>query len=313
MNASVFTLPIAVALDAMIGDPEFRFHPVRLIGSLASRVERALHKADSGRLRGAAGWLLVISSSGATACALRHAARVCHPLLGLATDATLIYFTIAPRDLGRHARRVEQALRADDLALARQRVGQIVGRDTELLDVDGVSRAAVEAVAESTVDGVTAPLFWAALLGPVGAVVYRAVNTLDSMWGHHDERYEHFGFVAARLDDLANYLPARLTVSCISGAAAVLGLRSTSAWRAAWAHGARHASPNSGLSEAAFAGALGVTLGGRNRYDGQWHEGPRFGFEEHSASPQTIRESIRLMWGSTLLMTTLLTAAAAIL
>ncbi|MGE5788078.1 MAG: adenosylcobinamide-phosphate synthase CbiB, partial [Myxococcales bacterium] len=310
MIASVLTLPIAVAMDALAGDPEFRLHPVRLIGSFASRVERLLYATGTGRLRGAVGWLAVTSTSGVVACGLRHAAHLCHPLLGVVTDAALVYFTIAPRDLDRHARRVEAALRADDLAFARQRVGEIVGRDTEVLDAAGVSRAAVEAVAESTVDGVTAPLFWAALLGPVGAVVYRAANTLDSMWGHHDERYEQFGFTAARLDDVANYVPARLTVFCITGAAAVLGLRPVSAWRTAWKHGPRHASPNSGLSEAGFAGALGVTLGGRNRYDGQWHEGPRFGLDEGDACAQTIRESIRLMWGSTLLMTSLLTATA---
>jgi len=312
MSASVLTLPLAVALDALVGDPEFGLHPVRIIGAVASGVERVLYRTGPRRLRGAVWWLAVTSASGGAAYALRNVARFCHPVLGFVTDAALIYFTIAPRDLGRHAQRVEQALRAQDLVLARQRVGEIVGRDTEVLDAEGVCRAAVEAVAESTVDGVTAPLFWAALLGPVGAVMYRAANTLDSMWGHHDEHYEHFGFTAARLDDLANYVPARLTVYCISGAAAVLGLRPVSAWRAAWRHGPRHASPNSGLSEAGFAGALGVTLGGKNRYDGQWHEGPTFGFEEHGACPQTIRESIQLMWGSTVFMTALLTVAAAV-
>lgn len=291
----------ALALDAVLGDPAWRFHPVRLIGALALRVESWLRHGASGRFHGLIGWLLVTGVSGSAALIASLSAHRVHLVLGIIVDVLLVYFTIAPRDLARHARRVQNALARGDLSEARRAVGNIVGRDTDVLDAAGVSRAAVEAVAESTVDGVTAPLFWAALLGPVGAVMYRVVNTLDSMWGHHDERYERFGFIAAKCDDLANYLPARLSVCWISGAALLLRWRASDAWRAACKHGRRHASPNSGLSEAAFAGAMGITLGGKNRYDGQWVDGPSFGFTERCATPQTIGDSIRLMWLTTLI------------
>jgi adenosylcobinamide-phosphate synthase len=298
----------ALALDAILGDPAWRFHPVRLMGALASRVEAWLRNCGSGRIHGFAAWLVVTSLSVFAALVASLFGHRLHFAVGTAVDVCLVYFTIAPRDLTRHAQRVQNALAIGDLVGARRAVGHIVGRDTEVLETADVSRAAIEAVAESTVDGVTAPLFWAALLGPLGAVLYRAVNTLDSMWGHHDERYEHFGFIAAKSDDLANYLPARLSVIWICAAALLLHLRVSDAWRAARQHGKRHASPNSGLSEAAFAGALGVMLGGKNRYDGQWHDGPSFGFLERSVTPETIRHSIRLMWFTTLIAIAFLTA-----
>lgn len=306
-------LVTALALDAALGDPPWRLHPVRLMGALATRVEACLRRCGSDRFHGFIAWFMVTGLSVGAALVIRLAVDRLNFGAGIAVDVCLVYFTIAPCDLARHARRVQHALAVDDLAGARLAVGGIVGRDTEVLDTSGVSRAAVEAVAESTVDGVIAPLFWVALVGPLGAVLYRAVNTLDSMWGHHDERYERFGFIAARCDDLANYLPARLSVFWIFVAALLLRLRARDAWRAARKHGGRHASPNSGLSEAAFAGALGITLGGKNRYDGRWHEGPSFGFIERSATPQTIGYSIRLMWFTTLVAVTSLAAGLLVL
>ena len=173
---------------------------------------------------------------------------------------------------------VFRALAAGDIVEARRRVAAIVGRDTERLDEAGVIRAAVESVAESTVDGVTAPLFFAVVAGPVGAMVYRAINTLDSMFGHQDERYRDFGWAAARIDDLANYLPARLTAPLACLAAALLRQRPRSApCESLLRDGRNHASPNSGLAEAAMAGALGVQLGGAICYDGQPLEKPTIG------------------------------------
>ena len=191
----------------------------------------------------------------------------------------VIYTTIAARDLARHSMAVFRPLAAGDLVEARRRVAAIVGRDTERLDEAGVVRAAVESVAESTVDGVTAPLFFAVVAGPVGAMVYRAVNTLDSMFGHQDERYRQFGWAAARIDDLANYLPARLTAPLVCLAAlCCLRLRPAAArCESLLRDGRKHASPNAGLAEAAMAGALGVQLGGVNYYDGQPLEKPTIG------------------------------------
>jgi len=172
---------------------------------------------------------------------------------------------------------VYQALKAGNLPLSRQKVGMIVGRDTAILDEAGVTRAAVECVAESTVDGVTAPLLFALIGGPVGAMAYRAINTLDSTFGYLTPLYCRFGWASARLDDLANYLPARLTAPLIGVAAFFLNLRPVQSWRILRRDGRKHASPNSGLPEAAMAGALGVQLGGTTIYDGEPLEKPTIG------------------------------------
>ena len=171
----------------------------------------------------------------------------------------------------------------------------IVGRDTDRLDEPGMVRAAVESVAESTVDGVTAPLFCALVAGPVGAVVYRAINTLDSMFGHQDERYARFGWAAARIDDAANYLPARLTAPLLCLAAMLLGQRPLQAARILLRDGRKHASPNAGLAEAAVAGALGVQFGGRNFYDGRPVDQPAVGDPLTPLSPRHIPLANALM------------------
>jgi adenosylcobinamide-phosphate synthase len=247
----------------------------------------------------------VVGVSGAVALGTIAIARRIHPLFGAFAEILAIYTAIAPRDLARHAQRVKRDLEREDLPKAREHVGWIVGRDTEGLDTTEISRAAVETVAESTVDGVTAPLFWALLFGGVGAIVYRAANTLDSMWGHRDERYQRFGTVAARVDDALNYVPARLTLPFIALAAWLLRFNGASALRVGVRQSSRHASPNSGWSEAAFAGALGVTLGGTNRYDGVSHDGPTFGVVACRAAPKTIGRAIALMWTTTLLFAAL--------
>ncbi len=310
MNAGLH-LALALGLDAALGDPRWTWHPVRLIGRLAATVERAIRQKGSSRAWGALGWLLVVSAASLVALGMVVAARSIHPACEAVVSVMLIYSAIAPRDLARHARTVEGRLEALDLPAARRAVGNLVGRDTEELDEAEISRAAVEAVAESTVDGVTAPLFYALLLGPVGAVAYRAINTLDSMWGHRDARYERFGWAAARADDIAGFVPARLTVFWITAAAALRGLQPLRAcWRVAWRDGKRHPSPNSGLSEAAFAGALGVRLGGRNRYEGVWGEQLLLGDSERSASPGTIGAAVALMWHATWLCASTLVATA---
>ena len=216
-----------------------------------------------------------VAGSGAWA-AIQLAARI-HPFAADAVAILVIYATIAPRDLVRHSTAVFRSLAAGDLAESRRRGAAIVGRDTDRLDEAEVVRATVESVAESTVDGVTAPLLFAVVAGPVGAMVYRAINTLDSMFGHRDERYVNFGSVAARVDDVANYLPARLTAPLVCLASLLLGGHAARAVRTLVRDGRRHESPNAGLAEAAMAGALGVQLGGRNYYDGQPLDKPTLG------------------------------------
>jgi len=268
----------AVALDLMVGDPRWLPHPVRGIGWLAQRLERPLRRLiRNEQAAGIVTVLLVVATAGVSAWGLTRLAGLYHPLAAEIVSVLLIYTTIAAHDLARHSCAVFRALAAGDLAQARRRVAKIVGRDTAQLDEVGVARATVECVAESTVDGITAPLFFAILAGPVGAMMYRAINTLDSTFGYTNDRYIRFGWAAARLDDLANYLPSRVTAPLIGLAAAILGRRPLQSWQILRRDGRKHASPNAGLPEAAMAGALGIQLGGLNYYDGEPLETPAIG------------------------------------
>jgi adenosylcobinamide-phosphate synthase len=268
----------AVLVDLALGDPRWLPHPVRAIGRLAESLEAVTRRwIFHERTAGIVASLTVYALTGAVAWLAIVAAGRLHPWAADAMSVYVIYSTLAARDLARHSSAVCAALRVGDLAEARRRVAWIVGRDTDRLDEPEVVRAAVESVAESTVDGVTAPLFYALLAGPVGAIVYRAVNTLDSMFGHQDARYLRFGWAAARIDDLLNYLPARLTAPLVCLAAIVLRARPIAAMQILVRDGRKHASPNSGLPEAAMAGALGVQLGGLNYYDGQPSPKPTIG------------------------------------
>jgi adenosylcobinamide-phosphate synthase len=292
-------LVVALLLDRLLGDPNYAWHPVRLIGKVAIFVEKALYRPTPSRIRGAFATFFVLLIGLLPITVVVWIAHRLHPVAELCVGSLIVYVSMAPADLAAHAHRVAHALRHESLEEAQTAVGAVVGRDTDILDAPGVCRAAVEAVAESTVDGVIAPLFWACILGPLGAFAYRIINTLDSLWGHHDERYEYFGTVAARTDDAANYLPARVTLFFIAIAAFLIRANATMALRLGFSQGSRHPSPNSGISEAAFAGALEVTLGGTNRYDGQWHEGPTFGSVSCDPTHATIDRSIKLMWFTT--------------
>jgi len=216
--------------------------------------------------------------------------------------AVVIYTTIAARDLCVHSMAVYRPLAKGDLAQARKSVAMIVGRDTANLDEAGVTRAAVESVAESTVDGVTAPLLFALLAGPVGAMVYRAVNTLDSMVGYCSERYLQFGWASARMDDLLNFIPARLTALLMILAAPLAGLSPQGALSVVLRDRLKHPSPNSGHPEAAAAGALGVRLGGPARYRGvaSWKE--YIGTPLAPLDERAYAGMLKLMYLTTLLM-----------
>lgn len=272
------TLLAAVFLDLLIGDPRWLPHPVRGIGWMARHLEPLLRRLFTNETAaGIMAVLLIVGATAGAAWALIWWAGRLHPWAGDCLSVLFIYTAIAPRDLARHSMAVYRSLKAGDLPLSRTRVGMIVGRDTAILDEAGITRAAVECVAESTVDGVTAPLFYAILAGPAGAMAYRAINTLDSTFGYMTPRYCRFGWASARLDDLANYLPARLTAPLIGVAAWFLRLRPMLSWTILRRDGRKHASPNSGLPEAAMAGALGVQLGGTTIYDGEPLEKPTIG------------------------------------
>ncbi|MEW6426899.1 MAG: adenosylcobinamide-phosphate synthase CbiB [Thermodesulfobacteriota bacterium] len=282
-------IAVAIFLDWLLGDPPTWPHPVKLIGRLCRRLEEICRKLplDPVITGGICVGLVLLVTGGVTVLLLRAAVLAGGFVHGLA--AVVILFTcFALRDLLRHAFLVHEALTAQDLGLARQRVAMIVGRDTANLDREGVVRACIESVAENMVDGVTAPLFYAFVGGPVAAMLYKAVNTMDSMFGYRNERYERFGKVAARLDDAANFLPARLTGPVIVAAAFLLGKD----WRAAWRIFGRdrlsHKSPNSAHSEAAVAGALGVRLGGPSVYFGVVVDKPYIGDGGKPAEPGDI-------------------------
>ncbi len=244
------------ALDLALGDPRWLPHPVRGIGWLIARLEPLCRHLPL-YLGGAVLWLLVVGLS---------ASIVWLTLPWLAIF--WIWTFLAVRDLDVQSMRVIVALRDGDLVQARERLSMIVGRDTATLDEPEILRATVETVAESLGDGIVGPLFYLALAGPAGMAAYKAASTLDSMCGYRNERYREFGWASARLDDVANFIPARLSVLLVALAALLLGYDARAALKCALRDGRSQPSPNSGYPEAAVAGALGVQLGGLNTYQG---------------------------------------------
>lgn len=290
-------LALAFSIDLLVGDPRSWWHPVQSIGSFASSVERVLRSVEWLPLKqaGIAAVVLVVGGSAVVTAGVLDLAFSLHPALGTVLAIVIMYYTLATKDLADHANRVLEALRAGDVQLGRERVAMMVGRDTALLDEAGVAQAATESVAENCVDGVTAPLLYALLFGPVGAVAYKAANTLDSMFGYKNERYLEFGWAAARFDDLLNYLPSRLTVLAIAGAAKVSGMQSSKVFESVTLTAKRHASPNAGFPEAAFAGALGVRFGGPRWYGGERRDLPWLGIAEGECSPEVLGRAVSLM------------------
>jgi len=289
-------LTLAVLLDFLLGDPRWLPHPVGGIAKLCAWLETLTRRrfADAREAGFVTTTAVVATMALLTLALLTLAARV-HPALGFALGTWMIYSAIATRDLVRHSLAVDKALQRHDLVAARRRVGWIVGRDTAKLDEAGVIRAAVESVAESTVDGTTAALFYAAIFGPAGAMVYRAINTMDSLFGYKNAKYAEFGWAPARLDDLANYLPARLTAAVFCLAARVCGHSLRRTLRILRRDARKHASPNSGFAEAAMAGALGVRLGGVNSYGGKPVTKPYIGDAVNALDRQHIAQANRVV------------------
>ena len=261
-------------LDQIAGDPEWFPHPVRLMGMAIARGEAVLrrpHQSDAADLTSGAVLTvaLVAATYYGTTLTIRRAYRRSETL-GRFTEILLGWTCLAARDLQREATAVTDALTGGDILLARLRLARIVGRDTQNLDVHEISRAVIETVAESASDGFVAPLFYMALGGVPLAMAYKAVNTLDSMIGHADSRYFYFGKAAARLDDAANYLPARLTAAAIVTSSHLVDDADPRCSREIWRRdGAKHKSPNAGQPESAMSGALRVRLGGDNTYAGE--------------------------------------------
>lgn len=313
----------AFVIDWLLGDPLWLPHPVRLIGKLIGWLESlmgATRTCPGGRrnatwelLAGGLLALVVVGCVWAATIAVVRLVRPVHTLLAASVDVLLIYTAIAPRALAEAALAVVRYLKAGDLDGARRSLSEIVGRDTAHLDEPEIIRAAVETVAENTVDGVVAPLFYAALGGAPLAVTYRAVNTLDSMVGYKNEKYLYFGRVSARLDDAANFIPARLGALFLVAAAALAGEDWRTSWRILLRDGRKHPSPNSGLPEAAVAGALGVRLGGLNWYQGRPSVRPHIGEARNSFKREHVYAAVKLMYLASLLCLVTLVLAEAVL
>jgi adenosylcobinamide-phosphate synthase len=289
-------LPIAFALDWFFGDPRWKYHPIRVMGKAIEILEPRFRTFTKNQVF--AGALLAFSLIAVTFCTALILTRLfwaVSPLAGFMVETILIYFCISARDLEKSAMGVYRLLVENNIEKARKELAMIVGRDTGQLSEEPVSRACVETVGENLVDGVIAPLFFAALGGAPLALAYKMTNTLDSMVGYKNEKYLLFGKVSARIDDVANYIPARLAVPFIALAAKVLTGNGSRAYRTAKTEGRHHTSPNAGYSEAAFAGAFSIKLGGPSFYHGKLVEKPYIGSGFGPVSPGHIKKSCDLM------------------
>lgn len=292
LSSTAAILVAAFLLDLAVGDPRWLPHPVVLMGRVVSSGERILHsgRPRSDLLCGMILSLVLVTLSASTAWAMISLFQRLPLWLSFIATAALASTTLATRGLLDAVKSIETPLRAGNLAAAREQLSCIVGRETTHLDRDKILTASLESLAESSCDGIVAPLFYLFLGGVPLAMAYKAISTLDSMIGYRTERYFYFGKFAARLDDLANFLPARLTAGFIIIAAAAMHLNPARAGRIAWRDRARHLSPNAGYPEAAFAGAFGVRLGGPSIYFGKEVRKPYLGDDVKPIEIEMLKE-----------------------
>lgn len=300
----------AVLFDSVIGDPRSRFHPVVLIGNYISLLEKAFRRpAHSPLCQQAAGAVLVFAVLVTTYAAvwlIVTGLQWLDPVAVFWGEALILSFAITPRSLATAGKEICQYLLDGNLEQARYKVGWIVGRDTQRLDEREVTRATVETVAENIVDGIISPLIYFAIGGAPLAFLYRAVNTLDSMVGYKNDKYLYFGRVAARVDDVFNYIPARLTGIMLVIAALLLGYNARGSAKMILRDAAKHPSPNSGIAEAGVAGALGIRLGGLNYYGGVASLRAYMGDEENTLSAVYIQKTVQIMYTVTAICVLLL-------
>lgn len=304
--SSMIIAVVAFLIDAMIGDPRSKFHPVVLIGNLISALEKFLRRdIDSPNKKIFKGGILVCVVVLMTFLIGFYIETLTENIPSLAAQifiqALVLSFMISPRSLCDAGREIYFLLEKENLVHAREKVGWIVGRDTQNLNESEVARATVETVAENTVDGIISPLFYFAIGGLPFAVAYRAINTMDSMLGYKNEKYLYFGRVAARLDDVANFIPARLTAILFIGAAILLRLDYKNAFKMMKRDASKHPSPNGGWAEATVAGALHIRLGGMNYYFGEPHFRAYMGEPDENLEAVHILGAIRMMYTATIL------------
>jgi len=300
---NIGALCVGFALDAVFGDPLNQPHPVRWIGKLIEFEERVLRDAlpKTPRAERIAGALMVadvINASVLATWGLCKLAERIHPALRFVVESAICYKMLAARSLFDESMKVHTALTQGTLDEARRAVGMIVGRDTDCLDEAEVAAAAVETVAENASDGVIAPMLYAGLAGAPGIVLYKAVNTMDSMVGYKNDRYKDFGTAAAKVDDVLNYVPARLSGLIMTAAAEIAGFDGEGARRIWKRDRMKHSSPNSAQTEAACAGALGVQLGGGHYYFGEYVEKPTIGDDTRPIEADDILRANHLMYAA---------------
>jgi len=295
-------LAFAFVLDFAIGDPQWSYHPMRLIGRSIEGMEYLVRKLPiPERVNGILLTMIIVSGTYLVTHVVVLLSRQWSMLSEMIIGAVIIYFAISVKSLADESKKIMTALKENDLMKARKALSLIVGRDTANLSQEQIMRACVETVAEGSVDGVLSPLFYAFIGGPSAAMAYKAVNTLDSMVGYKSEKYVRFGWASARLDDLANYIPARVSAVLIPIASFLCGCGFKGSLRIAFQDGRKHESPNSGIPEAAIAGALGVQLGGASTYQGEFVEKPFIGDAQNPLTTKSIDIAIKIMYVTSIL------------
>lgn len=302
----VIALAAGLILDFLFGDPRWLYHPVCLIGNLIAWVEKKLRaavpKTEKAEFRaGCLEVVLVCSISFLVPFALLKLFWMLHPLASLLLEVFWCWQLLAAKSLKTESMKVYDRLCSGTIEEARYAVSMIVGRDTQELSREGVTKAAVETIAESTSDGVIAPLFYMAIGGVSWMFLYKAINTMDSMLGYKNEKYLYFGRCAAKLDDAANFIPARIAGVLMTAAAFLTGMDGRRAWKMFWRDRKQHASPNSAHTESAMAGALGVQLAGNACYFGKLYEKPYIGDAVRAIEPEDIVRANRLMYATSVL------------
>ena len=306
MMWTLYALLAGFGMDLLLGDPHGFPHPVIAVGKLISALEKLLRRLfpatrNGERLAGGILWVLVVSVSAGIPALLLWLCRSISPWLGLAAESVMCWQILAAKSLRTESMKVCRALSAGDTEGARHAVSMIVGRDTARLDRAGIARAAVETVAENTSDGVVAPMVFLAIGGAPLGFFYKAVNTMDSMLGYIEPPYRDFGFVPAKMDDVMNYLPARLSGLLMLAAGTLLGMDARNGWRIFRRDRYNHASPNSAQTESVCAGLLGLRLAGDAWYHGALHKKPYIGDPLREVEPEDIPRACRLLYGTAFL------------
>ena len=298
---------LAYFLDWIFGDPRWFPHPVKGIGRLTVFLERRLRTGRSKFILRIKGGLLVIIVAGGCAFVawiILNSLRRVNPVLETIAWIFLGYTCLAGRDMFSHVRDILGKIRKNDMEGARQKLSLIVGRDTGNLSEEKIIVATVESIAENTNDGIIAPLFYLVLGGPVLAIAYKAVNTLDSMLGYKNEKYIHFGWAAARLDDVTNFIPSRVSGLLIVASSFIAGKDAKSSFLTMLRDARKHPSPNAGFPEAAMAGALGMRMGGPAFYGGKLYNKSYIGEEKRQVEPCFLSDALAIMLISSILMVT---------